>query len=142
MLLVIVIVVFAFWLYFATRAELGDQKNAYISSTPNDRDSIKSTLRKIKICLLTEQKTIKWRRVYIGALLSTALIYVFIHNRLPTSRELVLGFFITYLVYTFIWAHYHFTTTNTVVELGKKNLDKLDKYINSTGNNHRVLCHV
>lgn len=120
------IVIFLFWVVFAILAEINQKNDAYKSAILTQKETSLSLKRKLTTCLTAEQRTIKWRRVYLGAVASVALMYIFVHNRVPSPRELVVSFFIIYIVYMIIWEQYYRTVTTKVVDIGKEIISRLN----------------
>ena len=136
MIIIIWLVIFSCFLYTAIIHEKNDQKNAYSYCSPNKKDKINKILNKIKQSLFYEYKTIKWRRIYISTICSIFFVYLFVFERYPSVREIIMMFLIIYTIFYTSVSHYMKTTVKDVTQTGLTNLAILTRLIkNSILNN-------
>lgn len=91
--------------WFAISEECSSYKNPIEPADDIDVDS--SVLcDKIWSSLTINQKTIKWRRTFLCALISIILIFVLVHQRVPEPQELILYLIILYSVWYLMWDDY------------------------------------
>ncbi len=112
---------------FAYTQERSSQKNAYKEGIPENNDTEKQIYQKIKCCITTDLKTIKWRRSFLCALISTITIFLLVHFRVPTFRETMLYILIIYVYYYGSWKNYNEVISKKVVKHGKKNIRNLKR---------------
>lgn len=112
---------------FAVYKEYNEYDDSILSCSNTDKDSIFKTINKLKKCLNYNRTTIKWRRVYIGALLSMIMIFGLYHNRYPTVKEILLYTFSIFTIYYIIWHQYANIITQRVMDISKDNFKHILK---------------
>lgn len=103
---------------FAIYNEKRQYNESYLLGKPdkNNKNSIYSILKKIKICTSYDFKTIKWRRIFLASVLSTILLYFIIYSSLPNERDFLLTIIILFLVISIMWYSY---ISKTGLEINK-----------------------
>ena len=124
---IIVVVLLIMFACFAAYREKQDQPNSYKQGYPADNDPISRICRKVKYCLDSDTKTIKWRRSFISAIIATISLFAIVHCRIPETKELVLYILVIYIVYYMMWHNYTATTSAVAAKIGNDNLIKLKK---------------
>jgi len=125
----VLIFLFIIALAIAIKCEIADQHNAYSAGKPNDKKNIKTCLRKLKICLEGNTKTIRWRRIMITVVISLFLIYMFVFTRWPEPNELWPMFIILYIVFYASWDNYMNVTGNEIVKFGTQHINTINSLI-------------
>ena len=123
--LIIFFSVLCFFFVFAIFFEIKDQKNAYILGKMSEKDNVNDSIRKLKICLTYDTKTIKWRRLLVTTSVVLLLIFGMIHRRIPEPREILLYFVIIFMCFELNWRNYTARTTNEAIQYGEENMKKL-----------------
>ena len=123
--LIILFSVIIFFFIFAIFFENKDQSNAYTLGKMSEKDNINDSIRKLKICLTYDTKTIKWRRILIATSLALLLIFGMVHRRLPEPREMLLYFVIIFMCFELTWRSYTARTTSEAIQYGEENMKKL-----------------
>lgn len=121
----LVIILFLLITYFAYCREKTEQPNAYLQGKPQKNDTERKLYQKIKYCLQSDLKTIKWRRSFLGAIIIVVLLFSIIHQRFPEANELILHVVIIYAVYYAMWHNYTYTISSIAYRLGTRNLARL-----------------
>jgi hypothetical protein len=114
-----------FSVYFAYKKEKTDQINSYSKAIPSDKDTKSNIIKKIETCLKAPTHTIKWRRSFLAAVISTLMIFSIVHFRIPDVKELLLYILIIYVVYYSMWDNYTKIYCQELYKIGKLNLKKL-----------------
>jgi hypothetical protein len=131
MSLSIVIIIFLFiFSLIALYKEKYEQENAYILSIPDKKDTIQTIFKKINYALEYETTTIKWRRSLISSFLILFILFAFVYARIPTPKEIILTFSISYMIFYFNFITYTNIVSNEAIKYGKQNIRKIKKYIN------------
>jgi hypothetical protein len=123
--LIILFSVLIFFSIFALFFEIKDQSNAYTLGKMSEKDNINESIRKLKICLTYDTKTIKWRRILIATAIALLLIFGMVHRRLPEPREMLLYFVIIFMCFELTWRSYTARTTSEAIQYGEENMKKL-----------------
>ena len=110
----LLIIFIVFWIALAVRCEYRDQENAYSAAKKRDKDSISSSLRKIRYCATYDMRTIKWRRSLISAGIVTILLFALIWRRMPSSAELLSHMLLITAVFSTMWSSYTARTSSDV----------------------------
>jgi hypothetical protein len=121
--------VIIFWLIFAINSEVEEQKNCYIGGISRKKDDIYKSLDNIKICVTYDYKSIKWRRSYIISNIITFLIFLVIHNRLPSVREYFLYLIFIFIGYNVMWSNYNENITKDVLKQTELNIKHIKKLL-------------
>ena len=120
-----VIVFFLIFLLFALVREYKEQPNCYLLGQPKDNDGFKTIRTKIEICLRAETKAIKWRRCLIVAVISTGLIFILVHSRVPENKETILYTAIIYSILYLSMERFSDCISTEAVRCGLTNLRKM-----------------
>ena len=81
---------------------------AYAGSKPNNTDSVNTLLDKINIAADADMNTIKWRRSYIVATVSTFIIWISIFKRVPEYWEALISILMMAAVLKFSFSYYSY----------------------------------
>jgi ABC-type phosphate/phosphonate transport system permease subunit len=76
--------------------EKNESSDAFIKGIPDKKDSINKLYKKLEWCATYETRTVKWRRTLLSTVFIIILLFGFIHNKFPNTREVVL-----YMVFIF-----------------------------------------
>lgn len=108
--------IFAFW------REEKEQKNCYTQGIHSDFDTEKTACKKIIYCLQASQKTIKWRRSIMSAIITTFLLYSIVYRKFPEGNELFLTVLIVYFVFYISWSNLNQTVDSRIEKIGISNV--------------------
>lgn len=117
---------FSVWAIFF---ENKDQPNAYTLGKSQETDRLYDSIRKLKICMSYDTKTIKWRRILLATTISVAGIFFFVLRRKPEPRELLLTFVIIFLTFELTWRDYTNRTSYDAMKYGQENIDHIRSII-------------
>lgn len=120
-LYIVIILIFIFAVY----REKIDSPHLYINAIPNENDSKSMLYKKLTRCLNYEITTIKWRRSYICAVISTVLIFLMVYYRIPEPKEIVLYILIFYIVYYMSWKDFTKRVSCPVENIGQEIIKNL-----------------
>jgi len=112
----VIVFVFAFW------REGKEQKNCYIQGIHSNRDSEKTACKKILYCLKASQKTIKWRRSIMSAIITVILLYCVVYRKFPEGNELFLTVLIIYFVFYISWSNLTEIVDSRIEKIGVANV--------------------
>lgn len=128
---------------FAVYNEIRQYNDSYILAKP-DKESNKTkknskankrylinTLKKIKICVSYDFKTIKWRRTFLASVSATFLIYFVVNNNFPKEKDFLLTTIVIFLVISLMWYSYINKTAKEVNRFCDQNLLNVLNVINS-----------
>jgi len=122
---IVLCILFACLFYYAFFKEKEEQKYSYFQGIPKKTDSLKTLVKRVKICLETDLKTVKWRRSFLGAFLSTILIFLVVHFRIPNFKEMFLYTMIIYVIYYANWHNYSACISEEASKTGSLCLRKI-----------------
>lgn len=132
---IIVVLILLFFSGFAAYNEYKHHEDAYSFFSKKDTDTILSSIRKIDTCLKYEQKSVRWRRILICTTAVIFLLFAFVHQELPSVKQIILYFFIIFLVFYFNWINYSNFTCTKAANIGAENLKHLKQTLNQKENN-------
>jgi len=125
--LIILICIIIFFSIFAVIFEIKDQHNAYTLGKASEKDTVGDSLRKLKICMTYDTKTIKWRRILLATTAAVIFIFGIVCRRLPETRELLLYFVIIFCCFELSWRSYTSRTSLEVIKYSEENMKQLKK---------------
>lgn len=70
--------------------EKNEASDALVKGIPDKKDNINKLYRKLEWCSTYETRTVKWRRILLCTVFIIILLFGIIHNRFPSTREIVL----------------------------------------------------
>jgi hypothetical protein len=91
----------AMLLVFAVRKELGEGDDSFKHALSKDSDSTQTSLWKIRVCSRYRENTVRWRRVFIGTVLSCILAFTILYKP-PSPRSMGVWMVSIFTVFTFV----------------------------------------
>lgn len=140
-------IVFAFW------CEFSQQSGNYSLGKPRERDSHKTALMRMQVCMTVEKRTIKWRRLFVGSSLVAVLVPLMLLGHFPNEQELLTILLVTYFTFAMVDLFYFETVSKKVINYGNTSFRKLcnsmdekdekyhNKRLNKIGRLNRSLNH-
>jgi Mg2+/citrate symporter len=129
----IVITVFCMFAWFALSNEIRHCKDPVQQADNIDTDSPIELCDKLWSCYTINRKTIKWRRTFLSALVSVALIFALVHQKIPNPQELLLYVIIIYTVWYLMWDDYSNRIESISLKNSERILHKLKRNVGSSG---------
>ena len=120
-------IIFVFLTFFAIKYELDDGSNAFDGYKPNIKDNSESIINKIEQIIRYDQRTIKWRRIFIASIIISFILPLILYQRIPTSKELLLTVAVCYTVIKIQWDNYIENISKPISKYVKKHLYKINK---------------
>lgn len=118
----IILCILLFFGIFAFYKEYTEHDDSYSAFIPNNVDNVNNTLRKLEKCVDYEEKTVKWRRVFLTTLGTMLLLFGLCGHSTPTAKDLILYFFIIFLMFYVNWFHYISRTVSPVIKYQKQHV--------------------
>ena len=128
----IIISYFTILFIYGVVFEYTEANHSFQAGKPKDNESILSSIRKMEICMRYELRMVKWRRFFICSCIITLLIFSLIHQRFPSTKELLLYVAIIFIILIFNQVNYESRITNEVVSYNKQNISNLKKQLSET----------
>ena len=126
LIIVLLIVLFiAYWVAFAFVNERTEQKNSYIAGEAKEKDSINSSLRKIRYCATFDLRTVKWRRSIISATIVTILLFLLLWMRLPSPSEIIIHILVITAVFSAMWDNFNIITSQDAAKHVDSNIQHI-----------------
>src|SRR6056300_148365 len=91
---VILVIALVLWSIFAYVKEYREHDDCFRTRGPKKGESIYRSTKKLEKCVTYDLHIIKWRRTLICSVISVVLIFVLIHTRIPSAKELILHLFL------------------------------------------------
>lgn len=113
--------------FVAIKYELDDATNAFKGYKPKKFDTPKRILHKIDNLVSYDQKTIKWRRIFVVSVVISLMIPLILYQRFPTSKELLIITSISYVIFILQWCNYTENISIPVSEYTRIHLNKIHK---------------
>ena len=118
-----------FWAIYALIKEYGEHDDCFRIYIPRKGESIYRSAKKLEKCIKYDMHTIKWRRTLICSIITIILIYVLIHSRIPTAKELILHFLFIFIVFYLSWKNYVSRTANKAITFANKHVENIKESI-------------
>jgi len=139
LILIIIGVLILVWAEYKSHDCIPGKHCTHSAPVPSDNDSPTEYVGKIRDMVTNNYDFVAWRQALIVGLIVPLLLVLYLKGRLPTLIEVVIigivVFFIVYLSYSWIWAHF-FHPNGRAIE---KSLTELhDKIVQNCGFNNAL----
>ena len=131
---IFLIIFIVFWFAFAVIKEKSDHQHSYAASQTLDKDSIMTSIRKIRYCMTYELRVVKWRRSLLSATITTFLLFTVCWQRLPTASEIITHMLLITVVFSIIWSNFSTRTGTDALRYCDGNISHVKKLLRSNRN--------
>lgn len=125
----IVLSLLIFFCTYALYKEYKEHDDAFTLNKAKENDALWSSVRKLEKCLDYDKKTIKWRRILLSTILCITMIFIILHKRLPTTKELVIYLSFIFIVFYVNSKQYSKRTASAAVFYGRENIKNIKKHL-------------
>lgn len=112
---ILFIVALVFWSMYALVKEYREHDDCFRTHGPKKGESIYRSTRKLEKCVNYDLHTIKWRRILICSGIAVVLLFVLVHARVPSTKELVLHLLLIFVVFYLSWQNYGSRTSKKAI---------------------------
>jgi hypothetical protein len=126
----IIITVILLLTIYAIFKEYNEHDDCFLTHGPRESESIYRSIQKLEKCVKYDIHTIKWRRNVICSVISVSLIFIFIHARIPTAKEVFLCFLFIFIVFNLSCDNYIERTSKKAINFSTEHIHNIKDSLN------------